>query len=217
MAMAARAATVVIGATVIVLAGACTRVVEDARAVAAPDMGKAPASASDCTKVDAPMTSIPDHTDEEPVMKIPQPQGWERVTLMDSELVRFSMRNGAMVKDGFAPTAVVTLESHPGISEPREVFDAQQDALKSGIGATDMIVRQATLCELPAQTVVYNAPQMGMLPPHPESMLTAVMHTENDTYAMTMTVQSTDPGNPAYQRDAETILTGFQMLPPSDA
>jgi hypothetical protein len=48
-------------------------------------------------------------------------------------------------------------------------------------------------------------------------MLTAVMHTENDTYAMTMTVQSTDPGNPAYQRDAETILTGFQMLPPSDA
>ena len=34
---------------------------------------------------------------------------------------------------------------------------------------------------------------------------------------MTMTVQSADPGNPTYQRDAETILTGFQMLPPSDA
>ena len=44
------------------------------------------------------------------------------------------------------------------------------------------------------------------------------MHTEDDTtYAMTMTVQSADPGNPTYQRDAETILTGFQMLPPSDA
>ncbi len=114
MAIAARAATVVLGATAIVLAGACTRVVDDARVVAAPDMGKAPASASDCTKVDAPMTSIPDHTDEEPVMKIPQPQGWERVTLMDSELVRFSMRNGAMVKDGFAPTAVVTLRKPSG-------------------------------------------------------------------------------------------------------
>src|SRR6478735_4627973 len=216
MAMAARAATVVIGATAIVLAGACTRVVDDARVVAAPDMGKAPASASDCTKVDAPMTSIPDHTDEEPVMKIPQPQGWERVTLMDSELVRFSMRNGAMVKDGFAPTAVVTLESHPGIAEPREVFDAQQDALESGIGATDVSVSETTVCELPAETIDYTTPPIGILPPHPASVLTAVMHTEDDTYAMTMTVQSADPDNPVFQRDAETILTGFQMLPPSD-
>ena len=34
---------------------------------------------------------------------------------------------------------------------------------------------------------------------------------------MTLTVQSADPDNPTYKRDAETILTGFQMLPPSDA
>src|SRR6476659_2860747 len=128
MKMAARAAAVVLGATAIVLATACTRMVDDARVVAAPDMGKAPATASDCTSVDATMTSIPDHSDEEPVMKIPQPEGWERVTMMDSELIRFTMRNAALTKDGFAPTVVVTLESHPGIAEPREVFDAQQDA-----------------------------------------------------------------------------------------
>jgi hypothetical protein len=42
------------------------------------------------------------------------------------------------------------------------------------------------------------------------------MHVKNDTYSMTMTVQSVDPDNPTYQRDAETILSGFQMLPPSD-
>ena len=140
MTMAARAATVVLGAAAIVLATACTRVVDDARVVAAPDMGKAGASASDCTSVDAPMTSIAEQTDEEPLMKIPQPEGWERVTMMDSELIRFTMRNEALVKDGFAPTAVVTLESHPGIAEPRQVFDAQQDALKSGIGATNISV-----------------------------------------------------------------------------
>jgi hypothetical protein len=217
MAIAARAATVVLGATVMVLASACTRVVDDARVVAARDMGKAPASASDCTSVDAPMTSIPDHTDEEPVMKIPQPEGWERVTMMDSQLIRFTMRNEAMAKDGFAPTAVVTLESHPGITEPREVFDAQLDALKSGIGATDVSVRESTVCELPAETIDYTTPQLGALPPHPASVLTAVMPTEDDTYAMTMTVQSADPGNPAFQHDAEMIATGFQMLPPSDA
>ena len=41
MTMAARAVTVVLGATAIVLATACTRLVDDARVVAAPDMGKA--------------------------------------------------------------------------------------------------------------------------------------------------------------------------------
>src|SRR3954465_2436812 len=146
MAIAARAATAVLAATTIVLGTACTRAVDDARVVAAQDMGKAPASASDCTSVDAPMTPIPDHTDEEPVMKIPQPEGWERVTVMDSQMIRFSMRNEAMAKDGLAPTVMVTLESHPGITEPREVFDAEQEALKSDGGATDMTARQATLC-----------------------------------------------------------------------
>lgn len=217
MTMAARAATVAFGATAIVLATACTRVVDDARVVAAPDMGKAGATASDCTSVDAPMTSIPDHSDEEPVMKIPQPDGWERVTMMDSELIRFTMRNEGLARNGFAPTAVVTLESHPGLAEPRKVFDAQQDALESGIGATDVQADATTLCELPAETIDYTTPQLGPLPPHPARLVTAVLHTENDTYAMTLTVQSADADDPTYQRDAETILTGFQMLPPTDA
>ena len=55
-----------------------------------------------------------------------------------------------------------------------------------------------------------------MLPPHPARVVTAVMHTDNTTYAMTLTVQGADPDNPAYKRDAETILTGFQMLPPAE-
>ena len=59
MAMAARAAAVVLGATAIVLATRLYSVVDDARVVAAPDMGKAAATASDCTSVDAPMTSDP--------------------------------------------------------------------------------------------------------------------------------------------------------------
>lgn len=217
MARALRTTAVIVGACATLLAAACTRVVDDARVVAAPDMGKAPATASDCTKVDAPMTSIPDQDDEEPVMKIPQPEGWERVTMMDSELIRFTMRNPGLARDGFAPTAVVTLESQRGIAEPREVFDAQQDALESALGATNVQMTETTLCELPAETLEYTTPQLGMLAPHPAKVITAVMHTDDVTYAMTMTVQSADPDNPTYVRDAEMILTGFQMLPPSDA
>jgi hypothetical protein len=217
MAMAARAATVILGAATILLVTSCTRVVSDARVVAAPDMGKAAASASDCTKVDAPMTPIPDQTKQEPVMKIPQPAGWERVTMMDSQLIRFTMRNQALAKDGFAPTAVVTLESHRGVTAPQEVFAAQHDALQTAVGATDVKTSETTVCELPAETIDYTTPPLGVLPPHPARVLTAVLQTEDTTYAMTMTVQSADPGNPTYQRDAETIMNGFQLLPPSDA
>lgn len=216
MTRAVRATAVIVAAAALGGAVACTRVVDDARVVAAPDMGKAAATASDCNSVDAPLTPIPGHNDEEPVMKIPQPDGWERVTMMDSELIRFTMRNESLVRNGFAPTAVVTLESHRGIAEPRKVFQSQQDALEKGLGATDLRVSQTTLCELPAETIDYITPPIGLLPPHPAKVLTAVLQTEDATYAMTMTVQSADPNNPTYRRDAETILTGFQMLPPSD-
>jgi hypothetical protein len=37
----------------------------------------------------------------------------------------------------------------------------------------------------------------------------------NSTFVSTVTVQSTDPGNPVYTRDTDTVLTGFQMLPPA--
>jgi hypothetical protein len=217
MAVGARAGAVLFGGAAVVLLTSCTRVISDARVVAAADMGKAGATASDCTSVDAPMTPIPDHTDEEPVMRIPQPDGWTRVTMMDSELIRFTMRNESLAKDGFAPTAVVTLESHRGQAEPQQVFDAQHDALESAVGATDVKASETTLCELPAETIDYTTPPIGVLPPHPARVLTAVLQTEDTTYAMTMTVQSADPDNPTYMRDADTIITGFQMLPPTGA
>ncbi|HKV21580.1 MAG TPA: LpqN/LpqT family lipoprotein [Mycobacterium sp.] len=213
-----RAARPVVAALcALMLTTACTRVVTDVRVVAAPDMGKAAATASDCTSVDAPMTTIPERTDEEPVMAIPQPDGWERVRLMDSDLIRFTMRNVSLARDGFAPTAVVTLESHRGAAEPREVFDAQQDALANAVGATNLSVTPTTLCELPAEMIDYTTPTLGILPPHPARVVTAVLNTDDTAFAMTITVQSADPDNPVYKRDAETILTGFQMLPPAGA
>ncbi|WP_445168821.1 LpqN/LpqT family lipoprotein [Mycolicibacterium sp. Dal123E01] len=210
-----RIVPVVVGACALVLATACTRVVDDAQVVAAPDMGRAAASASSCTPVDAPMTSIPDHDAGEPVMKIPQPDGWERMTQMDSELIRFTMRNESLAKDGFAPTVVVTLESDRGNTLPRKVFDAQQRALKVQVGATDLHSTETTLCGLPAEMVDYTMPRLGSLSPHPAQVVTAVLQTEDMTYAMTMTLQTVDPDNPGYQSDSEKILTGFQMLPPA--
>jgi Probable lipoprotein LpqN len=216
MRTASRAVAAVLAAMAMVLATSCTRTIDDARVVAAADMGKAPSDGSECTSVDTPLTTIPDRGDDEPILKIPQPEGWQRVTMMDSELIRFAMRNTSLEKDGLAPTAVVTLESQPEIADPQVVFDAQHTALESGLGATDLRVRQHTLCGLPAETIDYTAPTMGLLPSHPATSVCAVLHTEDSTFAVSVTVQSTQADNPIFQRDAEMILTGFQMLPPSD-
>jgi hypothetical protein len=214
MAMVARATAVVLGTAAIVLATGCTRTIEDARVVAAPDLGKAGADASQCTKVDAKLTKVPFHVDDEPVLKIPQPDGWERVTMMDSELIRFTMRNPSLATDNFAPTAVVTLESQPGAHDPQEVFDAQSAVLEQGVGATDVQSTPGMLCGLQSETISYVTPPIGPIAPHPAKVVCAVLQTDEKTFAMTVTVQSADPDNPTYQKDSEAILTGFQMLPP---
>jgi hypothetical protein len=65
--------------------------------------------------------------------------------------------------------------------------------------------------------VHYQTPVLGNIAPHPGSVVIAVLHTDDTTYAASVTVQTADPDNPVYQRDADLILKGFQMLPPSHA
>jgi hypothetical protein len=148
------------------------------------------------------------------VLKIPQPDGWERVTMMDSELIRYAMRNVDLVSDGFALTAVVTLESQPGRASPTRCSRPSAAGWSPGC-ATDVRTAETTLCGLPAETVDYTIPADGGLPPHPARVVCAVPQTDDRTYAVTVTVQGAEPENPTYKRDSEVILTGFQMLSPA--
>lgn len=34
-------------------------------------------------------------------------------------------------------------------------------------------------------------------------------------FVVKLTLETTDPTNPAYQRDSQTMLDGFQVLPPT--
>jgi len=196
----------------------CTRIVDDARPVAGPDRSPIAAASdgSQCEAVDSALTTIPALGDDEPVMKIPQPQGWDRMTMMDSELIRFAMANRSLASDGFASNVVVTLENAPGIEEPDVVFDTMRDALESDLGATDVRVSEHTLCGLPAETIEYQTPIMGNISPHPGTAVVAVLHTDDTTYAVSVTIQTKDPDNPDFLRDSEEILKGFQLLPPSE-
>jgi hypothetical protein len=55
---------------------------------------------------------------------------------------------------------------------------------------------------------------MGRIPPRKAQTLIVVSAFSGSTYAATVTVQATDPDNPTYASDTDTILTGFGMLPP---
>jgi hypothetical protein len=216
MGTTSRLATVLL-ALATVLTVSCTRYVDDARAVAADDRSPGTGSAaSQCKAVDADLTTIPAQREDEPVLKIPQPQGWVRSTKLDSELFRFAMVNRSLAVDNFSPNVVVTLESVPGFEQPDSVFKSQRDSLETGFGATDLRVTDHTLCGLAAETVEYRTPVMGNLAAHPGAVVMAILHTDDLTYAASVTIQTADPGDPAYQRDADTILTGFQMLPPTE-
>lgn len=47
-------------------------------------------------------------------------------------------------------------------------------------------------------------------------MLLVLIKTGGDAYLVGL-VQTVESDNPMYQRDAETMLTGFQVLPPAPA
>lgn len=196
----------------------CTRVVDDARAIAAEPgqvFGSA-ASKDACTAVDAELVDVPSPsgtTDTDPVLRIPQPQGWNRITSLDSEIIRFVMRNDELAADGLAPTAVVTLESHRGEIPPHEFF-AEQRRQVSQLGVTDLTLTDTTLCGLPAVRGYYMSPLMGTSGPRRAELLSAVMFTEGRTYGMALTVQSADEDDPVFQQESAEILDGFQMLSP---
>lgn len=95
------------------------------------------------------------------------------------------------------------------------VFDNMREALESGLGVTDVRVAGHTLCALPAETIHYQMPVMGKVAPHPAIAVAAVLHTDDMTYAASVTAQTTNPDDPTYQRDVDLILTGFQLLPPA--
>lgn len=191
---------------------ACTRVVAGSPTLDA----RTPATNSGaCNSVSAPMTSIDSHAPAEPQLKIPQPPGWRRASMLDSDIIRFTMGNKAMSARNFMPTAVVTLESLPsGHADDRVIFDQERSALVERLGATRLRVSETTLCGDKAELVDYDAPSMGRIPPRRAKTLMVTGTFSQNTYVATVTVQSSDPTKAGYARDADTILTGFQMLPP---
>lgn len=197
-------------AGVSVLSG-CTTVVTGS---ALKDPGAATVASWACQSVSAPLTSIARKSPNEPQLRIPQPPGWQRFTTLDSTRVRFAMADDDLAPNGFPPTVVVGLESPPDATDPQLALDRERSGFRASLGANDSTVKSKTVCGYRAESVTYSAPPVGEIPAREATLLDAVGIFGGKTYVATVTIQSTEPNNPTYVRDARTILTGFQMLPP---
>lgn len=174
--------------------------------------------ADGCRQVDAPMVDIPTASDTEPRMRIPQPPGWQALTdLGDVELTRFAMVHGDPAE---YPRKIVAVAldrvSDASHADAQTIFDGTRTDLVELFAergwSTELTTTAGTVCGLPAETVTYaGAPTPDA---KPITMLWVVTETSGHTY-LAMVTQDTEPNDTTYQRRAETILSGFQVLPPA--
>jgi hypothetical protein len=204
-----------VAAVTLLAAPGCTRVVTGTPHPGTQAAGVPAPKSTVCKQVSAPMAWIPAHAANEPQLRVPQPSGWQRTTMLDSDVIRFAMGNKDLAGNDFVPTAVVTLESAPSTHQDQEkIFDQERATLADRLGVTNMRTTHTTLCGHKADLVSYDAPAMGRIPPRKAKTLIVIAEFAGNDYAATVTVQAADPDNPGYVRDIQTILTGFQLLPP---
>jgi LysM repeat protein len=178
-------------------------------------------SAEKCQTVSAPLTDIPTRTDQEPKLRIPVPEGWERSTQMDSEQIRFAIRSPKLSAEGFVPNAVVTLQRAPtDLGKPEQILQAQTDQLTKKLNLTDVSSTQTKVCGAPALSSTYTTTEIKLgrkIPPVPARKATSlgVVYRGGDAnYVATVTVQTVKADEQTYMADSEMILKGFQILPP---
>jgi len=210
-----RGAATVLTTAAVLLTGCARDVTGTAVTAAGPaPTGVSGQGAAPCATVSAPLTDIPPDNPREPELRVPVPAGWERNTTMDNQIIRLAIVAQGLTADGFAPNAVVTLESVRGVQEPDAVFAQNRGNLTSMMGAFDLHTEANTTCGFPSETTTYTAPPMGPAPERPVIMHAVVAPSTTSTYLATLTVQTTDATNPDYIRDAGEIVDGFQLLLP---
>jgi hypothetical protein len=134
---------------------------------------------------------------------------------MNSEIIRFTAADPDLTTDGFSANVVVTLEKQPAGTTSQDAFDRQRDGAVNRFGVTDVTASEGTVCGQPMRTLRYTIPTMGKVPPHPAMVQLVYLRVGDVPYVATVTLQSVDADNPTYQKDAQDILHGFQMLPPA--
>lgn len=167
-----------------------------------------------CNHVDAPMVDIETQDNGEPLLRVPQPAGWIRDPNLDNQLIRYRMVNNAMARYILAPNIVVSLV-HLSNVEAQAEFDKQKQSLQAMPSNSNLTGSRGMQCGYPAATLGFDQPPVAPGTPlrsvRARSMLVG---TGAKQFLVTATVQSNDPDNPVFQKDAQVMLDGLQVTTP---
>lgn len=167
-----------------------------------------------CNHVDAPMADISAQDDTEPLLRVPQPAGWVRDPSLDNNLIRYRMVNNSLTEYILPPNIVVSLV-HVSNVEPKAEFDEQQQALQAMPANSNVVSSRGKQCGYPAASLSFNQPPIA--PGTPQRTLRArsmLVGKGAHQFLVTATVQTNDPDNPSYQKDAQIMLDGLQVTTP---
>lgn len=166
------------------------------------------ASPEGCAASDVQRVTLDAKAADEPELGVPTPEGWEYTSAMNSPMIRGTVANVGLRANDFTPNAVVTLEDLTG-----KVASAQQgiEAEIAGVEQGGMPVQSrtaGTVCGHPSSTITYT------LQKRPVTALITAAQDGFKIWAAVLTIQTTDPNNPAYVAGKKAILDGFQFAVP---
>ena len=171
--------------------------------------GDAPAANPACTPAEGELVDL-DAQPGEPTLRIPLPDGWERNTQMDSELIRLVLTNPGLARDAFAPNLVVTAERSP--ADVDAAFDNQLSGIGDLMGQPDLEGTPGEICGHPSMTVEYTLPSLASAPERPAVVQVVVVPHGSQTLTYAMTAQTPAPADPVYRQDVAAMLAGVQIV-----
>ncbi|WP_295627693.1 hypothetical protein [uncultured Corynebacterium sp.] len=144
-----------------------------------------------------------------PTIGVPRPDGWDRASDFESDMIPLAMANQGLTADGFAPSAVLTVE-------------------QSDLGGSDEFDRQAQMVETIAEEGSASLQPIGETCGHESQILeyqtqapgdivtdvTALMVSvpaDSGFTTVVLSVQSAEPDNPEYAESLQTMTEELQI------
>lgn len=149
-------------------------------------------------------------TPDEPTIILPRPTGWEFMPSDDSPPLRGILYNRELRRHGFTPNAVVTCEELTGqVGLPSQALAKERSAVTDMFGELDTDV-PGTMAGFPSRTIGYNLQGRAAT-----GLLVAVQNSADRIWAVTLTIQTTEPDNPHYIAAKQTILDALEVRLPT--
>lgn len=155
---------------------------------------------------DEPRVALDRQVDTEPFLALSKLPGWAYAVPKEPQVVRCIGLNQALRADDFTPNVVVTLEDLTGrVDNPQQAIDFERHAITANVAAIQADAPTA-VCGYPATTIGYLLEGRWVT-----SLVVSLQNGGGNVWAVTVTMQTTQPQDRDYLHARRKFLTGFQV------